>query len=449
VGRAHNSLVIDMPTPAASAQRASSPPAWPQRFMLGGLIATLIISPLLFGTTEPWSIFIQRTLGLLLLCLWVADQVSQQGVNVSKNPVYLPFFLFVTLALMQLALGVTSYPYATLSEIPSLAIYGVLILVAGELMTRRRNLRTLVFSLSVFGFVLAVFAIVQGFSGTLKIYGFRSTSSLSASIFGPYANHNHYAGLMEMLVPLAAASAILESGAKRSLLVFGAVIMAVSIVFSRSRGGMIALACCFLFVCVLLLRTQRRRRGLIAAFVVCMLFATLVLLLGTDRIFDRLLETQDQYRFRIYGDSLRMIVEKPILGYGSGTFQYVYPQFQSFWTNLLVNHAHNDYLELLIEYGILGAALFLWMIVAVIRVGFCKLKAGENDEGGLLSFAAMAGIVAMLVHSLFDFNLHIPANAALFFVLCAAVAAPFKHRVQQQQVQPWTHSADEEVTTQP
>lgn len=443
-------FVIDMPAPRSSASMdATAVSARLQSITVGLLIAIVIASPLAFGTTEPWSQFIQRMTTLALFGLWIADQYVQRQIELSRNPIYLPAFLFVALVLVQLALGTTSYTYATLSEIPNLAVYGVLILIAGELLNRRRNLRTVVLSLSIFGFLLAVFAILQGFAGTSKVYGLRSTASLSAAIFGPYANHNHYAGLMEMLVPLSAAAALLECGAKRALLLFGTVIMALSIVFSRSRGGMLALACSVLFVCAMLLRRQRHRRGLLAMFGVLAVLVGLVLILGNDKIFTRLFEAQDQYRFSIYGDSIRMAMQKPILGHGLGTFPYVYPEFQSFWTNLLVNHAHDDYLELWAETGITGLALFAWMMLAAFRGGFSKLRDDKNDEGQLLTFAAMTSVVAMLVHSLLDFNLHIPANAALFFVQCSAAATPFKHRVRPLETESWAAISDDGFAGEP
>ena len=104
-----------------------------------------------------------------------------------------------------------------------------------------------------------------------------------------------------------------------------------------------------------------------------------------------------------------------------------------------MNHAHNDYLEMLADTGVVGLALFVWMLVGVFRSGFSKVMDRDDEEGRLLTLAALTGIVGILIHSFIDFNLHIPANAALFFVLCAAVAAPFKHKDQTGGVPPLDH----------
>jgi O-antigen ligase len=287
--------------------------------------------------------------------------------------------------------------------------------------------------------------LVQGLSGTDRIYWVRTVGSISAAIYGPYVNHNHYAGLMEMLIPLTAAAAFLQRGSKQVLLLFATAIMALSVALSRSRGGMIALAAQLLFVCFVLFRSQRGRRSLLIFLGVCGAIAAFVMVLGSDKILDRFAETQDMYRLKIYRDTVSMAMHKPILGFGLGTFSDVYPAYKTFYTNLFVNHAHNDYLEMLADTGVVGLALFVWMLVGVFRSGFSKVMDRDDEEGRLLTLAALTGIVGILIHSFIDFNLHIPANAALFFVLCAAVAAPFKHKIKPAEFRPWVSDPEEDL----
>jgi O-antigen ligase len=418
------------PAVAVAPAEESSAAAWMQTAGFVGLVTLLMWSPLAFGTTESWSQFIQRTVVVALLGMWVVLQYLQTAIELGPNPTYLPALLFAGFIALQFLGGVSSYRYATLSEFLNIAVYGGLILLAGETLYSRRCSRKFVFAMAVFGFALALLALFQGLSGTNKIFWLRATHDAAADIYGPYANHNHYAGLMEMLVPLAAAAALLETGGKRMILLFATLTMALSLVFSRSRGGMIGLAAGFLFVCVMLFRYQRSRRGLFGIGIFVAIVAAMVLWLGTDRIMERLTEVQDNYRLSIYGDCVRMWLHKPMMGFGLGTFSTVYPQFRSFPTNLFVNHAHNDYLELMVETGLVGPALVVWFLFGVFRNGFAKMRDAADSEGRLLTLALLTGIVAILVHSLLDFNLHIPANAALFFVLCAAAATPFRRRIR-------------------
>lgn len=428
----HAQFVIDMPASDATFAEASNKTAeWLDRALFYGLIAMLVFSPLAFGTTQPWSQFVERSMALVLLGLWAARQYFKNEIELGANPLLLPSLLFLALVVIQLLAGITGYRYATLVEALNLIPIGGVILIAGDTFTRRRKLHDFVDVMAVFGFGVAFFALVQDLSNADKIYWLAPVHELSAALYGPYANHNHYAGLMEMLVPLCGTAAFLERGAKRGLLLFATVIMAVSIVFSRSRGGILGLCIALIFVCAILFKVSRNHRAALAIMAIATVIVVLVLLLANDKILQRLTETQDNYRLAIYRDCFRMWLHKPILGFGFGAFPTVYPEYRSFFTNLRVNHAHNDYLELLVETGVIGVGLTAWFLFGVFRGGFRKIFDRNDHDGSVLAVGVVTAIVALLAHSALDFNLHIPANAALFYVLCAAAATPFRHRVRE------------------
>jgi O-antigen ligase len=182
----------------------------------------------------------------------------------------------------------------------------------------------------------------------------------------------------------------------------------------------------FGIVIVRKLRNLRKLRAWIPALAVIVVVGFCSV---TGQSIDRLMEAPDPYRLAIDRDCVGMWKEKPLLGFGWGTFSTVYPSYQSFYTDLRVNHAHNDYLELLVEAGLAGAAISLWFLVVVFREATKKIRAQMDAEGMILTVGIVAAIISFLVHSFVDFNLHIPANASLFFVLCAAAATPFRrHR---------------------
>lgn len=425
-------LVIDMPL----AVEAISTPlpqqaAWIDGALFYGLLALLMFGPLAYGGTVAWAQFLARVTALVLFALWAVRQYFQRMIELPANPVYLPAAIFAALVLIQFVSGVTSYRYATLENGLDLIPLGVIVLLAGEIFTRRHRLQQGVMALSLFGFAVALFAIVQDFSGNGSIYWIVKVHAISAEVYGPYANHNHYAGLMEMLVPLCAAAAFLEVGGKRALFLFASAVMALSIVFSRSRGGMLGLAVAVVFVCAILFRGHRQHRAALALLATSVLVAVGALFLGNDKILHRLTDTQDKFRLAIYSDSLHMWLQRPFVGFGWGTFPTVYPAFRSFYINMLVNHAHNDYLELLVEMGIVGAAVAAWFLVGVFRQGFRKAFDKTDYEGSMLALGGMTAIVALLAHSVLDFNLHIPGNAALFSLLCSAVATPYRRRIRQ------------------
>jgi len=100
---------------------------------------------------------------------------------------------------------------------------------------------------------------------------------------------------------------------------------------------------------------------------------------------------------------------------------FVYPTFQSFVVDSVINHAHNDYLELLSESGLIGFGLVVFFLVTVYRSASVELRPGSRSGRSVEMIAVLAAITGLLVHSLVDFNFHIPSNAALFLVMCGIV----------------------------
>jgi O-antigen ligase len=213
-------------------------------------------------------------------------------------------------------------------------------------------------------------------------------------------------------------------------------LMAASIFLSGSRGGMAAFAAQMVVLSVLLVRKRDDSwkqplmlGGFLAVVIVFLIW------IGGNELTRRLISIHSEAREEINGgvrltidrDCLRMLIKKPLLGWGLGTFPIVYPEFRSFYTNFFVNQAHNDYLQLLVETGLAGFSIAVWFLVLVFRQAAGKLKNWTETASGAMTVAALLGCIGILVRSFLDFNLQIPANAALFYVLCAiAAAAPLQ-----------------------
>ena len=135
-------------------------------------------------------------------------------------------------------------------------------------------------------------------------------------------------------------------------------------------------------------------------------------------------ELSSGLRLTVTRDCWRMFQERPVLGWGLGTFPTAYPPFQSFFSNGFVNEAHNDYAQLLVEMGGLGFLVLLWFLFLLFRAGWQKLRSEKLGMNGGVALAGILGCIGILVHSFFDFNLQVPSNAAWFYVLAILVAAP-------------------------
>ncbi len=128
-------------------------------------------------------------------------------------------------------------------------------------------------------------------------------------------------------------------------------------------------------------------------------------------------------RMTVWGGILEMIKDHPLLGAGPGTFATIYTQYQPQGLLSHYFYGHNDYLHFISEVGLPLIVVMLWTIISLFVQGFKKLNNPSRLVRGII-LGAMSGITAILVHSISDFNLHIPANAILFTVLAALVVAP-------------------------
>jgi len=430
-----SSALATQPEPAPIAR--VSQPRLTDNVLLAGAAAVLLLAPLAFGAVEPWSIFTLEACAMLLLAVWASRQWINRELNVSDHVLYRPMAAFFVLVLVQWVVGTTAYRQVTYSHLLLYAAYGMLAFVVTQTLRRSSQFEMLARFFTGYGALVAAFAVLQGMAPNGKLYWIWPLEQ-GGSIYGPYVNHNHYAGLMEMLTPfpLVLAATSMTSGNRKIVAAGVAALMAASIFLSGSRGGMLAFVVQLLVLGVLLLR--KRDAGWQQPIMLGGFLALVIVFLvwmGGNELTQRLISIHSEAREEITGgvrfsidrDCLRMFMKRPFLGWGLGTFPIVYPQFRSFYTTFFVNEAHNDYLQLLVETGLAGFSIALWFLVLVFRRAATKLTNWTENGTGALTMAALLGCVGILVHSFLDFNLQIPANAALFYVLCAiAACAPLQ-----------------------
>ncbi len=417
-----------MTAPISDVATQPVPGAQPDRIVLYGVFGLLLFGPLAFGTTEPWSIFVLEAGSAILLMFWMVRQILSGELSVTGNPLFAPMLAFAFCIALQLATGRTAYRYETFSTSLLYVAYGILCFLAIQVLRRTSHVRILTIAFSIYGFLLASFAILQGFSGTSRLYWLR-TPRMGGWIYGPYVNHNHYAGLMEMLAPIPLVFCLTREadGHKKVAAGIAAALMASTIFLSGSRGGMFAFVVQMALLSGIVFWRQKNRKVTLALASFLILGLGLVLFLGGSELANRLATIHAETRTELTGgtrlnidrDALKMFAARPVTGWGLGVFPTVYPQFRSFPTNLFVNAAHNDYLQMLVEMGGLGFAVLMWFLWTLYRNGIRKLKNWSEDTNGALALAALLAVSGILVHSLVDFNLQIPANSALFYVLCA------------------------------
>jgi O-antigen ligase len=398
-----------------------------------GVFALLLFGPLAFGAVEAWSIFVLEAGASLLLMLWIVRQATSGELSAFGNGLFAPMLAFALCVGLQLATGHTAYRYESSSAGLLYCAYGILCFLVIQVLRRTAHVRVVTIIFTIYGFALASLALLQNLTSTSRLYWLRTPSS-GGWIYGPYVNHNHYAGLMEMLLPVPLVYSLTRGarGQRKSMALAAAGLMAVTIFLSGSRGGMLAFGMQVVMLAAILISQRERQRPMTVALTIILAVGVGVLawLGGGANLGERLTSIRSEARIELSGgtrididrDALKMFGRKPLLGWGLAVFPDVYPQFRSFHTNFFINEAHNDYLQLLVETGGLGFVTMLWLVWVVYRNGARKLGDWIQETNGAVALAAMLGVTGILVHSLLDFNLQIPANAALFYVLCVAAA---------------------------
>ena len=214
--------------------------------------------------------------------------------------------------------------------------------------------------------------------------------------------------------------------------------MGVALILTNSRGGIISLVAEVLFLVLIVgLRRKsharesaeknRRVRGGIAratlglALIIGILVATVFF--GGEQALSRFVgsvNTEDPTtgRAHFWNVTLDIIRAHPLIGTGLGAFGVVYTRYDTRNGLYRLEQAHNDYLQVLSDGGIIGAALGLFFIIALFRMGLQRRESSDEFRQGVAT-GALAGCFAVLVHSFFDFTLHTPSNALLFLVLAA------------------------------
>jgi O-antigen ligase len=382
----------------------------------------LLVEPLLFGGV-PQAAILLLELGLgLVFIFWAASQMFTPVQPMASSLLFAPTLLFAAVIAIQLLLNRSAYWYASWQKALLWAAYGILLFLGTQCFCSGRARWRFGLTVSVYGFVVSLFAIVQALAGNGKFY-WLVTDQSGGSFFGSYANHAHYAGLMEMLVPfpLIIAMASFPSLPLRFFCGSAAVVMSSSIFLSQSRGGIFAFVVSLIFLMLVSAYRHRVKSQIKFLAVFSAVLVLWLMLVPPSGLWQSFLQADDPGpgRITIVHDSVRMLLHRPVLGWGFGTFSVVYPSFRSFYTDLSVNAAHNDYVEVATEAGLVGFALMLWFIYRLYRAGIALTKHWRHRPEATIALAALVGCTGLLAHGLMDFNLQVPANAAIFFLIAA------------------------------
>jgi len=394
------------------------------------LYALLIFAPLARASVQGWAVSTMHMVTLIGLTAFLVERSIAWEWKWIKTPLDRPFMALLVLCTLSsvFSLHKQTSLWSTILLLNYLAVFYLTI----HIFRTRSRLRKLVYFIIGVAAFLSIFGLFKYFgTNPFPWWDYIDIPQSAERLTATFGNPDHLAGYMGMILPLILGLFLLgfERG-KMFFLIYLSVLILAALILSLSRGAWFgSITGLALMAAYLLFDRHFKRKGLVLAIIGVTLTAAFIVL-STTPVVERILtlterapESNLHSRMMVWDGTVRMIENHPLLGTGPGTFAFAYTEFQPPGLNRHYTMAHNDYLHFISETGLPLIAVIIWMGLALYRKGFKKLKNPSRLVRGI-TLGAMSGITAILVHSVGDFNLHIPANALLFTVLAAIVAAP-------------------------
>ena len=392
------------------------------------LFALLIFTPLALGSVQGWAIAVAEMITLFALAFFLLGRCLAWDWKWIKTPLDKPIIALILLSILSVIFSL--HRQASIWSFILLLNYLVVFYLVVNTIRTRSQLRQLIYVIIAVAVFLSVFGLFKKFGANpfpwwdyprLELnYGDRLASTFGCP--------NHLAGYMEMTLPLLLGLFLLDfKPGVVFILGYLTLLLLVALMFSLSRGGWISSLLSLAFMAGALLKSRYfvRKKTLIVSIagVLLLAFIALVSTPVVERVKTAMEKGEEPSlysRVVVWGGVVKMIADYPLTGIGPGVFKSAFTQYQPPGLRVHFFMAHNDYLHFISETGLLLIPVIIWMIIALYRKGFKKLKSPSRLVRAT-TLGALSGITAILFHSIVDFNLHIPANAITFVVLAAIV----------------------------
>lgn len=410
-----------------------------------------------FGGVDFWQSGLLSIIFLVIFQLWLIESWKKNEFQFSYSILQIPLVGLILIGLIQLLplknsgelsqiIPVSSYialssdPFATRFAVIQLTMYFLFFSAALIYINSRKRVKIIIYVLIITVSLMSFIGILQRIAGFEFIYGLRIVDQ--AIFFASFINQHHFGSLMLMTIGVTL-SLILDISVKKNekiFLLFGLILMTMSLLFTGSRGALLSLIAVIGVVVSYKIFSKNKlktdlpenidsdKKKLIPIYIVSgvlliVFIAGSLILLGGDDSLTRgigLSEVESDFshgRFHFWGVALSNFFNHPIIGSGLDSFSVIYPQYDTWNGTFRVEQAHNDYIQILSDAGILGFLCVGSFIFLFVKKATGNIKNETSRFYRSLSIGAFAGCVGILVHSFVDFPLRTPANSFVFFVM--------------------------------
>jgi len=422
---------------------------WCERLILALVAGMLVFAPLAFGAVDTWAWLVVQMAAATVGLLWSARLWLRHGNRLLVPPLVWAVLAFALYAVARYCTA--DIEYVARQELLQVLVFGVLFCAAVNNLRGAEEISVVVAALLAAGTFSACYALAQMAHHSNVVWN--QVSPFIGRASGTYISSNNLAGLLALLLPLALAYLLVGkvNVVTRILLGYATLAMAAGLAVTFSRGGYIAAAAGVVLLLVILLGhgNHQKKAGLLL----------LILILGGGFLTSHFLSKNIGYMRRVQGESgehelatsaasrlmlwqaaAKMWEDQPWFGVGPAHFDYRFREYRPENIQGRPDRVHNDYLNLLADWGVAGAVIVLTgfgLFLFWLKQTWPHVRREENAFGTGQSnrfaffLGATCGLAALAAHSVMDFNLHIPANALAGVILLALVTSNTRYATEK------------------
>ena len=417
------------------------------------IIVTSFIFYGVVGKDKIWLLAPLMISNYALIVGWLISKfLNNKNIKTEFSlPVDIIFwFLFLVYSIC--IIPFSSIPYESKLEILYLgSVIGSFLFWRNELNNFKKNNKYF-YSLLMVVLFCAVYGLVIHFKFPDQIlWTQRYTDAYEGRLRSTYICPNHFAHLIQMMIPFCIAYLSMSRSylSLKLLSLYSVIIFVPTLFLTESRAGWLGtIISIVIFTC--LFAFNKSKKLFYTTLIVTPIIAISILILGWNfsETFQRRMlpvvefiqgqieggvgsESRD-FRPQTWSDTIVMIKDKPILGFGPGNYNFTFPKYRETFKDqrIVTGHPHNEYLELISDYGLIGFSLFSTAWLSSLYILFKHSIQSRDKRHKIFGFSAISMIIGTMVHSFFDFQMHIFPNAMVFSFLLAISLAPQKNNIK-------------------
>ena len=410
-----------------------------EKVILFLILVALIFSPLATGAVRTMEFAIVQGLIAVAAIFWVVRIWGDpKHKRLLLPPVVWIIFIFIGYALYHYLTA--DVEYTARSELLRLLSYGMMFLIVINNLYKSNHMQIIMYAVVLTGALIAIYGIIQVIIGSDHVWHFTRPAQYLGRGSGTFINPNHFAGWLGMLLPLCLSYVLIGriNLSMRILLGYSALMLLLGIAVSMSRGGWISTSM-MLFVFVGVIGFQKKFR--LKVIIITFLFFTAISIffIKSDFAQDRISRANTpgtldhvESRTELWISAYQVWKEEKLFGVGPGHFDHRFSAHRPPTLQSQPVRVHNDYLNILVDWGIIGLILVaIWFSTLAYVIKKCwkySQRTASDFSKKTSNRAAFVlggtiGLGSLTIHSFVDFNLHIPSNAILASTIAALLTS--------------------------